>query len=238
MRITGGEFGGRNLKVPKSDAIRPTQDRVREALFNIIQFEVPGSDFLDLFAGSGAVGIEALSRGAKSATFVEANRRHIVVLEENLRSLGSDRVELGSDRVELGSDRVELGSGRVGVGAGSVGVGSDRVGVAAARTNRPKRTLDDSTVVLADVYRWIGRYSGPGFSIGFADPPYALGEEKGYASVLATLAARGVIREGGLFVAEMTAVQKAEETPGWELVRDRTYGKTRLCIWRRKEQNT
>ena len=84
MRITGGEFGGRNLKVPKSDAIRPTQDRVRAALFNMIQFEVPGSDFLDLFAGSGAVGIEALSRGAKSATFVESNRRHLSVLGENV----------------------------------------------------------------------------------------------------------------------------------------------------------
>ena len=185
MRITGGEFGGRNLKVPKSDAIRPTQDRVREALFNIIQFEVPGSDFLDLFAGSGAVGLEALSRGAKSATFVEANRRHLAVLKENLDSC-----------------RVQ----------------SSAVAVA---------------VVGADAYRWIAAYSGPGFSIGFADPPYALGEEKGYAAVLATLADRGAIREGGLFVAEMTAVQKAEETPGWELIRDRTYGKTRLCLWRR-----
>ena len=183
MRITGGEFGGRNLKVPKSDAIRPTQDRVREALFNIIQFEVPGCDFLDLFAGSGAVGLEALSRGAKSATFVDANRRHLAVLKENLDSC-----------------RVQ----------------STAVAVAAA-----------------DAYRWIATYSGPGFSIGFADPPYALGEEKGYAAVLATLAERGVIREGGLFVAEMTAVQKAVETPGWELIRDRTYGKTRLCLWRR-----
>ena len=100
-------------------------------------------------------------------------------------------------------------------------------------TTRPIVTLNDTTVVSADAYRWIERYAGPGFSIGFADPPYALGEEKGYASVLATLAARGVIREGGLFVAEMTAVQKAEETPGWELLRDRTYGKTRLCVWRR-----
>ena len=183
MRITGGEFGGRNLKVPKSDAIRPTQDRVREALFNIIQFEVPGCDFLDLFAGSGAVGLEALSRGAKSATFVEANRRHLAVLKENLDSC-----------------RVQ----------------STAVAVAAA-----------------DAYRWIATYSGPGFSIGFADPPYALGEEKGYAAVLATLAERGVIRPGGIFIAEMTAVQKAEETPGWELIRDRTYGKTRLCLWRR-----
>ena len=186
MRITGGEFGGRNLKVPKSDAIRPTQDRVREALFNIIQFEVPGCDFLDLFAGSGAVGLEALSRGAKSATFVEANRRHLAVLGENLESL--------------------------------------RV---------PSTAV---AVVGADAYRWIATYSGPGFSIGFADPPYALGEEKGYASVLATLAECGVIRPGGLFVAEMTAVQKAEETPGWELIRDRTYGKTRLCMWRREDE--
>lgn len=195
MRITGGEFGGRNLKVPKSDAIRPTQDRVREALFNMIQFEVPGCDFLDLFAGSGAVGIEALSRGAKSATFVESNRRHVPVLLENLRLVSP---------------------------------------TGSPQPARPSafRPFNFSTV-LADVYRWIASYSGSGFSIAFADPPYALGEERGYASVLATLAERGVVRPGGLFIAEMTAVQKAEETPLWELVRDRTYGKTRLCLWRR-----
>ena len=186
MRVTGGEFGGRNLKVPKSDAIRPTQDRVREALFNILAPEMAGADFLDLFAGSGAVGLEAISRGAKSATFVEANRRHAEVLRENLDGC--------------------------------------RVQSAVAE------------VVTADCYRWISSYAGPGFTIGFADPPYALGEEKGYAAVLATLAARGVIRENGLFVAEMTAVQKAEETPGWDLLRDRTYGKTRLCVWRRLEK--
>lgn len=189
MRVTGGEFGGRNLKVPKTDAIRPTQDRVREALFNIIQFEVPGSDFLDLFAGSGAVGIEALSRGAKSVTFVELNRLHLKVLNENLGMLRSSCAQDAS-----------------------------------------------SAVVSSDAYRYLANYSGPGFSIAFADPPYALGEDKGYAAVLTTLAERGVVRPGGLFIAEMTAVQKAEETPGWELVRDRTYGKTRLCIWRRNDE--
>ena len=189
MRITGGEFGGRNLLVPKSDEIRPTQDRVREALFNIIQFDVPGCDFLDLFAGSGAVGLEALSRGARSVTFVEANRRHVKTLNENLQIVLGPLGRLGP----LGPQ-----------------------------------------VVSADAYRWIERYAGPGFSIAFADPPYALGEEKGYAQVLATLADRGVVRPNGIFIAEMTAVQKAEETPGWDLVRDRTYGKTRLCIWRRR----
>ena len=73
MRIAGGEFGGRTLVVPRSDAIRPTQDRVREALFSIVQCEIPGAAFLDLFAGTGSVGLEALSRGAASATFVEMN---------------------------------------------------------------------------------------------------------------------------------------------------------------------
>jgi 16S rRNA (guanine966-N2)-methyltransferase len=184
MRVTGGEFCGRILKVPKTAAVRPTQDRVRQALFNIIQTEIAGADFLDLFSGSGAVGIEALSRGANSAAFVEASRRHMAVLKENLKAIGLDR--------------------------------------------RP--AVD---CICCDAYRWIAAYSGKGFTVAFADPPYALGEERGYASVLNTLAERGVIREGGLFIAEMTAVQKAEETPGWELLRDREYGKTRLCVWRR-----
>ena len=186
MRVAGGEFGGRMLKTPKTGELRPTQDRVREALFSMLAPELPGADFLDLFAGTGAVGIEALSRGAASATFVERDRRHLAVLSENLAAT----------------------VGRVGRGG-------------SART------------VAADVYVWASGYSGPGFSIAFADPPYALGEERGYAQFLATLAARGVVRAGGLFVAEMTAVQHPEETPGWELLRDRTYGKTRLCIWRR-----
>ena len=71
MRIAGGEWRGRNLRVPQGDAVRPTQDRVREALFSMLQFELEGANFLDLFAGSGAVGLEALSRGAARARFVE-----------------------------------------------------------------------------------------------------------------------------------------------------------------------
>jgi len=189
MRIVGGVFGGRILKTPKTGALRPTQDRVREALFNIIRAEAEGADFLDLFAGSGAVGLEALSRGASSVTFVEADRRHAETLRANV---------------------------------------ADIAGAAASRC----------TVAVADAYRWVASYSGPGFSVAFADPPYALGEAKGYAGFLAELASRGVVRPGGVFVAEMTAVQKAEETPGWELLRDRKYGKTRICIWTRKGETT
>ncbi len=196
MRITGGQFGGRNLKVPKTDAIRPTQDRVREALFNILAPEIAGADFLDLFAGCGAVGIEALSRGANSVTFVEKDSRHAAVLRANLGTV--------------------LGS------LGHLG-----------RLGQLESARSPCQIAVADCYRFISTHSGPGFSIAFADPPYALGEEKGYAQVLATLAERGVVRPNGLFIAEMTAVQRAEETPGWDLLRDRTYGKTRLCIWRR-----
>jgi 16S rRNA (guanine966-N2)-methyltransferase len=184
VRITGGEFGGLNLRVPKGDRIRPTQDRVREALFSMLQNEIPGCDFLDLFAGTGSAGLEALSRGAASATFVEADARHLAVLRENVSSV--------------------------------------------LKNSRPGAVM----VARADAYRWIASYGGAGFTVAFADPPYALGEERGYASVLATLKERGVVRGGGLFVAEMTAVQKAEETPGWELLKDRTYGKTRLSVWR------
>lgn len=186
MRITGGEFGGINLKVPKSDAIRPTQDRVREAVFSMLQSEIPGCDFLDLFAGTGSAGLEALSRGAASATFVERDARHIACLNENIAKV-------------LKSARSQA-----------------------------------ATVVRADAYRYIASYAGAGFSVVFADPPYALGEERGYAGVLETLASREVVRRGGIFVAEMTAAQASEEAPkDWQLIKDRTYGKTRICAWRR-----
>ncbi|MBA3040648.1 MAG: 16S rRNA (guanine(966)-N(2))-methyltransferase RsmD [Alphaproteobacteria bacterium] len=92
MRIVGGEFRGRVLAAPKSNAIRPTTDRTRESLFNILAHAHPGvldaTRVLDLFAGTGAVGIEALSRGAKSALFVENSVEGRSLLWENIDALG------------------------------------------------------------------------------------------------------------------------------------------------------
>lgn len=68
--------------------MRPTADRVKEALFNILRDRVPGCHFLDLFAGSGSIGIEALSRGAGTAVFVEANYRHAAIIKDNLKATG------------------------------------------------------------------------------------------------------------------------------------------------------
>ncbi len=84
MRVIAGEFKGRNLKSPPSMQVRPTSDRLRETLFNVIAGRVPDSRFLDLCAGSGAVGIEALSRGAAHATFVDRSRRSCQLIESNL----------------------------------------------------------------------------------------------------------------------------------------------------------
>lgn len=95
IRITGGEWRGRNLKTPPGQATRPTPSRVRQAIFNVLRGELYDCSFFDLFAGSGAVGIEALSRGAAHATFVENSRRALTPLRENLERLEClDRCDL------------------------------------------------------------------------------------------------------------------------------------------------
>ncbi len=87
MRIIGGKLKGRKLRSVRGTKTRPTADRTREAIFNIIAFQVRGSTVLDLFAGTGAFGIEALSRGAESAVFIDINSQSIAVLRENIADL-------------------------------------------------------------------------------------------------------------------------------------------------------
>jgi 16S rRNA (guanine(966)-N(2))-methyltransferase RsmD len=88
MRVIGGTHRGRRLRTVTGLAVRPTSDRLRETLFNVLAPRITGSRFLDICAGSGAVGIEALSRGAMTATFVERSRHAAAVIEANLNSLG------------------------------------------------------------------------------------------------------------------------------------------------------
>ena len=92
MRIVGGEFGGRRLILPKDTRVRPTSDRVREAWMSILGDQLAGARMLDLFAGSGALGLEALSRGAESATFVELNPPSLRALEHNIAALSVEDV--------------------------------------------------------------------------------------------------------------------------------------------------
>ncbi len=88
MRVIAGRHGGRRLRAPSGAQTRPTGDRVREALFSMLAGRVDGARVLDLFAGSGALGIEALSRGAAEATFVDSAPAAVSVVRANLESLG------------------------------------------------------------------------------------------------------------------------------------------------------
>lgn len=89
MRVVAGRFGGRKLKVPAGGATRPTVERVREALFSILGASVTGARVLDCYAGSGALGIEALSRGASFAAFVDKGRPAVEAIRENLATVGA-----------------------------------------------------------------------------------------------------------------------------------------------------
>jgi 16S rRNA (guanine966-N2)-methyltransferase len=90
MRVIAGQWGGRRLQAPPGDATRPTSDRVREALFSVLGARVDDARVLDLFAGSGALGIEALSRGAQAVTFVDSAPGAIRALKANLGTLGAE----------------------------------------------------------------------------------------------------------------------------------------------------
>jgi 16S rRNA (guanine966-N2)-methyltransferase len=88
VRVIAGQFKGRQLKSPKWEGLRPTSDKLRETLFNILTPRIAGARVLDAYAGTGALGLEALSRGAAHVTFVESDRRAAALIEENARICG------------------------------------------------------------------------------------------------------------------------------------------------------
>lgn len=103
MRVIAGEFKGQRLKVPRGRRTRPTSDQVRTACLDTLAPWLPGARFLDLFAGAGAVGIEALSRGAAECVFVETDRAALTALSENLSRLGLARRARVLSRDALGA---------------------------------------------------------------------------------------------------------------------------------------
>lgn len=111
VRIVGGEFRGRKLRYSGDERTRPMKDRVREAVFNLISVSVRGSHAIDLFAGTGALGFEALSRGAARATFIECHFPTVAIIRENARTLGvENRVQVaGADTFYWVDHRPEQG---------------------------------------------------------------------------------------------------------------------------------
>lgn len=99
MRVITGKARGRRLHEPKGMDIRPTTDMVKEAVFNILQFELEGARVLDLFAGTGQLGIEALSRGAAEAVFVDGSSAAVKIVRENLKLCGFEARVLQGDAI-------------------------------------------------------------------------------------------------------------------------------------------
>ena len=95
LRVIGGEWRGRQLQTVRGQLTRPLLDSVREALFNVLATRIPGAEVWDLFAGTGATGIEALSRGAGRVWFVEKSNQALAVLRDNLEALGPAALERG-----------------------------------------------------------------------------------------------------------------------------------------------
>lgn len=112
MRVVAGKFKGRRLKTLKGLEIRPTADRVKESLFRIFGNQVVDADFLDLCAGTGSVGLEALSQGARSTTFVDRNHHCIRVIASNLEMCGLDRRQPQVQLIHLDARKALLRLGR------------------------------------------------------------------------------------------------------------------------------
>ena len=99
MRVISGTVGGRKLKSPDGDAVRPTTDHVKQAMFNIIQFDLEGRRVLDLFAGTGQLGIEALSRGAREVVFTDQSGTSVSLVKENLKKCGFSAKVIKTDAI-------------------------------------------------------------------------------------------------------------------------------------------
>lgn len=174
MRVVAGRWKGRRLAAPRGNATRPTADRVREAVFSMLG-PLDGLRVLDLYAGSGALAIEALSRGAEEAVLVERDRRAADIIRANLETVGAERAE----------------------------------------------------VVVGDALAYLGSAGARAFDLVFLDPPYS-----SPVRLARALAERlpPVATEDALIVTESS--KRAPLELSLPLVRERTYGDTRIAIHR------
>jgi 16S rRNA (guanine966-N2)-methyltransferase len=212
MRIIAGEFRGRRIEAPPGEGTRPMLDRVREALFSTVQDWIDGARVLDLFAGSGSLGLEALSRGAEHARFVERSTPALAILRGNVQVLGVE-------------DRARIVRGN----ALQPATWTDAVASERAARADPERAAqaDPERDAGADAVR------DARADIVFFDPPYAmLDDPMDRQQLLATVdrlmregvAARGVL----VFHAPTRALERLRFDPRYRRD-DRAYGSSTLC---------
>jgi 16S rRNA G966 N2-methylase RsmD len=183
MRIIAGSLRSRSLQAPSGLATRPTSDRLRETLFNVLAPRIQGAAFLDLYAGSGAVGMEALSRGAKRVTFVERAPAALSVLRANLAKLG-------------------LTAG-FRINAGSVGAFLRRTQPGPGRKSKQEPGGSREQKPAGEMY----------FDLVFLDPPYDAAPEYAATLDLLGGSAAGLLAPGALVIAEHRRAGNRSEEP-------------------------
>jgi 16S rRNA (guanine966-N2)-methyltransferase len=227
MRVVTGEAKGRKLKTPKIDGTRPIMDRVKTALFDILSTEVEDARFLDLFAGTGSVGIEALSRGAAHATFIEMNHKILKLVRENLQITGlADRAEaLHSDAFKF-LQMYQVGSVGTGSAQGTIPtapvreVPASHMRLGQGQAQSLRAGLDRQQRVYDIVY--------------IAPPQY----EELAARALALVDSSTVCADEGLVIVQIHPKERpgvaAVECEHFELTDERRYGSTLLMFYRRR----
>jgi 16S rRNA (guanine966-N2)-methyltransferase len=211
-RVIAGEAGGRRLAVPDGRDTRPTSDRAREGLFATISSIVgplAGARVLDLYAGSGAVGLEALSRGAEHVLLVEHGARAARVIRQNIEAIGLPGAAVIADRVERVLARGPAPAG-----------GQDGTAPAGGQDGTAPAGGQDGTAPA-------GGQDGPAegrYDVVFADPPYALADA-GVTQVLLLLAEQGWLAPGALVIVERATRSGPVSWPdGFVPDRARRYG--------------
>lgn len=218
-RIIAGSAGGRTLRTPRGRDTRPTTDRVREALFSRVEalMDLDGARVLDLYAGSGALGLEALSRGAAHLLAVERHRPTARLVETNARDLGlADRVVVLAAPVEA---VLEAGP------SGDTDPSGTEQDVAEQDLAEQNVAEPGSTEPPGD-----GEPGGTAYHLVLADPPYPVGEEE-LTGVLAALVDHGWLDPEALVVLERSARSPEPTWPaGLTHLGTRTYGETALHL--------
>jgi 16S rRNA (guanine966-N2)-methyltransferase len=210
VRIIGGEWRGRLIDFPQAEGLRPTPDRVRETLFNWLGQTLDGMTCLDLFAGSGALGFEALSRGARRVVMVEQNPRVLKALQENARKLGvNGHSKNVATEVENRHARFPLP--QAGEGANVKGAGFNR--------------LD---LVAGDGLKILGR-EGETFDVIFLDPPF----HHGILPLSLPLLPERLASDGFVYAETEQALEPGE---GWEVWRSGRAGNVFYCLLKRKTE--
>lgn len=222
MRITTGKYKGRVIKMPKG--IRPTQGLVRKALFDILG-DITGLSFLELFAGSGAVGLEALSRGAKEVVLVEKDRQCIKVIEENLNSLKCQ----GASHYVILRQAQDPSAKDTGQSRSATSPGHQSACELAAGNLQPAATIINKDVLA--IVPVLSRRQQI-FGLIFLDPPYY--KEMG-KKTLKILGAYDILSPNGLVVAQHFKKDVLPDKIGnLAIFRQAKYGDTILSFYKRR----